>query len=204
MSIPRKGKLVTSRPVVSSTTVSPLARSWPTQHHRFPVLGSTAKASAGILVDLPEFAAAEVHRGHAMADQLAEIDPSAGRVDRDAMDRPDRLACVEFSEQRRTNTTIGLEENPECVMMRTVFLEVLVAIVEDDDRGGLGRLLVGDVETRYRESRWTCRLRSPWRTAYRPGAPDGWPPSVRPRRRFFARIRPSGPIRNVAGITRTL
>ena len=64
MSIPRKGKLATSRPSALSTTVSPWARSSPTQHQRFPVRGSTASASALIVGDLPEFTAVQVHRGH--------------------------------------------------------------------------------------------------------------------------------------------
>ena len=43
-----------------------------------------------------------------LATMFAEIDPAAGRVDRDAVDRPDRLAGVEFSETGIVRTPLSV------------------------------------------------------------------------------------------------
>ncbi len=92
------------------------------EHHGLPVVEGASESAPKIarlgidrqstridLVNLPNLSASKVERGHAIRDQLAEIDPSTCRVGRKTVIRPDHLARVEFLKKGRAKPTIGLE-----------------------------------------------------------------------------------------------
>ena len=172
MSVPRRGSSL------------PRGRSCPAPRyrHRRGSSGSTPEVagpginSQGIhldLVDLPELAASDVERGHSPADQFAQVNPSASRVERNTVDRSDSLARVEFLETDGTSIAwiAGLLDNPECVLMRTVSSEIFVTIVQHNDRGiaGLFILIVHYFEPRHWKPGWRGRCRGHGESLLIPG-----------------------------------